>query len=302
MKTNDEIREQIRSDYANIATSSTVTRDQLSGNTKATGSCCSAGACGVTESIDADELAEQIGYSKEELEALPADANMGLSCGNPTVIAALKEGETILDLGSGGGFDIFLAGPKVGKGGRAIGVDMTHEMLAKARKNIPHYTKTTGLCNVEFRLGEIEHLPVADSSVDVIISNCVLNLSMDKQQVWNEISRVLKPGGRVAVSDIALFKPMPEAVKEIVESWAGCVAGAIEVEETRTQMTNAGLCEINLTPKPHYIEALSSACDPLYSKIEELFPEGETAGDVITSLDIMATKPDGCGCSDGCCS
>ncbi len=281
----DEIRDQIRNDYSKIAA--------------AAEGCC-AGACGVTESIDANELAEKIGYSKEELQALPTDANMGLSCGNPTVIAALQEGETLLDLGSGGGFDIFLAGPKVGKNGRAIGVDMTHEMINKARKNIGHYRQATGLDNIEFRLGEIEHLPVADSSVDVIISNCVLNLSMDKQQVWNEIARVLKPGGRVAVSDIALFKPMPETVKEIVESWAGCIAGAIEIEETRSQMTNAGLSNIELTAKPAYVEALSAANDPLYQKIADLFPEGESASDVITSLDIQACKPGGC-CGSECC-
>lgn len=285
MKTNDEIREQIRSDYANIATSN-----------------CCAGACGVTESIDAGDLAEQIGYSKEALEALPADANMGLSCGNPTVIASLKEGETILDLGSGGGFDIFLAGPKVGDHGRAIGVDMTHEMIAKARKNIGHYHATTGLDNVEFRLGEIEHLPVADNSVDVIISNCVLNLSMDKQQVWNEISRVLKPGGRVAVSDIALLQEAPTEIKSILEAWAGCVAGAIPVEEMRSQMVNAGLSKIELTPKPHYVAALTAANDPLYEKITGLLPGGQTAADVITSLDILAVKSGGTCCGPDCCS
>jgi len=302
MKTNEEIREQIRSDYANIATSSTVTRDQLTGESQSSGSCCSAGACGVTESIDAADLANQIGYSKEELESLPMDANMGLSCGNPTVIAALQEGETILDLGSGGGFDIFLAGPKVGKSGRAIGIDMTHEMIAKARKNIAHYTQTTGLDNVEFRLGEIEHLPVPDNSVDVIISNCVLNLSIDKQQVWNEIARVLKPGGRVAVSDIALLKPLPDAVKEIVESWAGCVAGAIPVETMRSQMEFAGFDEITLTPKLHYVEALTAANDPLYTKVTELLPDGQSASDVITSLDILARKPGGSCCGPDCCS
>ena len=302
MKTNEEIRSKIRSDYATIATSSTVTRDQLTGDTKSTGSCCKGGACGVTESIDAAELAKQIGYTQAELEALPADANMGLSCGNPTVIAALKEGETLLDLGSGGGFDIFLAGPKVGKTGRAIGVDMTAEMVSKARTNIAHYQKTTGLDNVEFRLGEIEHLPIQDNSVDVVISNCVLNLSMDKQQVWNEIARVLKPGGRVAVSDIALLRPLPESVKSIVESWAGCVAGAILVEEMRTQMKNAGLISLSLTPKPHYVAALTNAGDPLYAKVSALLPAGQSAADVITSLDIVAEKPDGCGCADGCCS
>ncbi len=299
MKTNEEIRQKIRSDYAGIATSSTVTRDQLTGEVESAGSCCCAGACGVTESIDAADLAQQIGYTKEELEALPADANMGLSCGNPTIIANLKEGETILDLGSGGGFDIFLAGPKVGKTGRAIGVDMTPQMIDKARANIGHYRSTTGLDNVEFRLGEIEHLPVQDSSVDVIISNCVLNLSMDKQQVWNEIARVLKPGGRVAVSDIALLKPLPAEVKEIVESWAGCVAGAIPVKTMREQMNNAGLSEIQLTPKPEYVRALTEANDPLYTKVSALLPEGQAAADVITSLDIQAKKP--CGCGPGCC-
>ena len=283
----EEIRTQIRNDYARVATTD--------------GGCCG-GACGVTDSIDSGELAEKIGYTKEELEALPADANMGLSCGNPTVIAALKEGETILDLGSGGGFDIFLAGPKVGKTGRAIGVDMTHEMLSKARKNIGQYRETTGLDNVEFRLGEIEHLPVADESVDVIISNCVLNLSMDKAQVWQEIARVLKPGGRVAVSDIALLKPLPGAVKDIVNSWAGCVAGAELVEDTRRQMIDAGLSTIELTPKSDYVDALVSADDELYREIESHFNAGESASDVITSLDIQAIKPAGDCCGSACCS
>ncbi len=284
MKTNEEIRQQIRSDYAGIADNS--------------GNCC-AGACGVTESIDADQLAQQIGYTKEELESLPADANMGLSCGNPTVIANLKQGETILDLGSGGGFDIFLAGPKVGKDGRAIGIDMTPQMIDKARANIDHYQTNTGLQNVEFRLGEIEHLPVADNSVDVIISNCVLNLSMDKQQVWNEIARVLKPGGRIAISDIALLCQVPDEVKSILEAWAGCVAGAIPIEEMRTQMVNAGMDNITLTPKAHYVNALTAANDPLYAKVTALLPDGQTAEEVITSVDILATKP--CGCGEKCC-
>ena len=142
----------------------------------------------------------------------------GLSCGNPAALAALKPGETVLDLGSGGGFDVFIAGRKVGATGRAIGVDMTPEMLGKARNNIAHYRKETGLDNVEFRLGEIEHLPVADNSVDVIISNCVINLSPDKAQVWREMARVLKPGGRVAVSDMALVKPLPPEVLKMVEA------------------------------------------------------------------------------------
>lgn len=293
MNTNETIRDQIRSDYSNIATTSN--------KAEGTGSSCCAGACGVTESIDPDVLAEQIGYSREELEALPADANMGLSCGNPNVIANLKEGETVLDLGSGGGFDLFLAGPKVGKTGKAIGVDMTAEMIAKARKNLEHYTQTTGLENVEFRLGEIEHLPVADSSVDVVMSNCVINLALDKQGVWNEIARVLKPGGRVAISDMALFKPLPESVKGIVESWAGCIAGAALIEDLRDQMLKAGLQGVTLTPKPEYVRALMNADDPLYKKVVAEFPEGESAADYITSVDIAAVNPDGVCCGPGCC-
>ena len=293
MSTNEAIRDQIRSDYSNIAKTSNASAG--------TGSCCCAGACGVTESIDPDVLAEQIGYSRDELEALPADANMGLSCGNPNVISNLKPGETVLDLGSGGGFDLFLAGPKVGKTGRAIGVDMTAEMISKARANLAHYRDTTGLDNVEFRLGEIEHLPVEDSSVDVVMSNCVLNLSLDKQQVWNEIARVLKPGGRVAICDMALFKPLPESVKWIVESWAGCIAGAALIDDLQQQMLDAGLQGVTISPKPEYVKALMNADDPLYAKVAAELPEGESAADFITSVDIAAVNPDGCGCSDGCC-
>lgn len=293
MNTNEAIRDRIRGDYANIASTS----NKAAG----TGSSCCAGACGVTESIDPGELAEQIGYTRAELEALPADANMGLSCGNPNVIANLKAGETVLDLGSGGGFDLFLAGPKVGTTGRAIGVDMTAEMIAKARANLEHYRRTTGLDNVEFRLGEIEHLPVADGSVDVVMSNCVLNLALDKQGVWDEIARVLRPGGRVAISDIALYEPLPESVKGIVESWAGCIAGAALVEDLRFQMLTAGLEQVSLTPKPEYVKALVEADDPLYQKVAAELPAGKTAADYITSVDISARKPDGACCGDGCC-
>ena len=293
MSTNDAIQEQIRSDYTNIA--------KNSNKAEGTGSCCCAGACGVTESIDPDVLAEQIGYTRAELEALPADANMGLSCGNPSVIANLKEGETILDLGSGGGFDLFLAGPKVGRTGRAIGVDMTSEMISKARNNAAQYRERTGLDNVEFRLGEIEHLPVEDNSVDVVMSNCVINLSLDKQQVWNEIARVLKPGGRVAISDMALFKPLPESVKGIVESWAGCIAGAALIVDLRDQMLGAGLKGVTITPKPDYVRALMNADDPLYKKVAAELPAGESATDYITSVDIAAVNPDASCCGSGCC-
>lgn len=182
--------------------------------------CCSGGCC-CQNTVSADALARSVGYDEESLKDLPEGANMGLSCGNPLTIASLKEGQTVVDLGSGGGFDVFQAGRRVGKSGRAIGVDMTWEMLEKARHNIAVYRDTTGLDNVEFRLGEIEHLPVADASVDVVISNCVINLSPDKPQVWREVYRVLKKGGRAAVSDLHLLKPLPESIAGKVEAWVG---------------------------------------------------------------------------------
>jgi AhpD family alkylhydroperoxidase len=216
---------------------------------------------------------------------------MGLSCGNPAALAALKPGETVLDLGSGGGFDVFIAGRKVGATGRAIGVDMTPEMLGKARRNIAQYQKETGLDNVEFRLGEIEHLPVADKSVDAIISNCVINLSPDKAQVWREMARVLKPGGRVAVSDMALLKPLPPEVLKMVEALVGCVAGAALVSETERMAREAGLTDIVLKSKPGYVEAMESFEDPLYQKIVQHLPAETKPSDYITSLEVQARKP-----------
>src|SRR5208282_4235446 len=192
-------------------------------------SCCKGVSCCGSNAEDSTKLASYVGYSAEELAALPEGANMGLSCGNPTALASLRPGEVVLDLGSGGGFDVFIAGKKVGATGRAIGVDMTAGMLAKARNNAQSYRQTTALDNVEFRLGEIEHLPVADASVDAVISNCVINLSPDKPQVWREIARALKAGGRVAVSDMALVKPLPADVLKLVEALVGCVAGAVLV-------------------------------------------------------------------------
>lgn len=250
-------------------------------------SCCG----GSREEVTPEDLARQIGYSAEELAVLPEGANMGLSCGNPAALAALKPGEVVLDLGSGGGFDVFIAGRKVGATGRAIGVDMTPEMLAKARRNTTGYSKQTGLNNVEFRLGEIEHLPVGDNSVDVIISNCVVNLSPDKPQVWREIARVLKPGGRVAVSDLALLRPLPQAVREMVEAVIGCVAGAVLVDETERMAREAGLTDIALTKKSDFLKAKADWNDPLYRKIAEHLPAGTEAAHFITSLEIKARKP-----------
>src|ERR1035437_771983 len=254
--------------------------------------CCSPGvSCCGSAPPDADKLARELGYSIEELKALPDGANMGLSCGNPAALAALRPGEVVLDLGSGGGFDVFIAGRKVGATGRAIGVDMTPEMLGKARRNIASYRKETGLGNVEFRLGEIEHLPVADNSVDAIISNCVINLSPDKAQVWREMARVLKPGGRVAVSDMALVKPLPPEVLKMVEALVGCVAGAALVSETGRMAREAGLTDIVLKSKPGYVEAMESFEDPLYQKILELLPSGTKPADYLTSLEVQARKP-----------
>ncbi|MBX3360874.1 MAG: arsenite methyltransferase [Phycisphaeraceae bacterium] len=286
----DEVRSQVREGYSSIARSGS-----WNGGDAATGGCCagtvqSGGCCGPS-TFSPEQLAAAIGYSRGEPASMPEGANMGLSCGNPTAIASLKPGEVVLDLGSGGGFDCFIAGPKVGSSGRVIGVDMTPEMLSKARRNIASYTSQTGLSNVEFRLGEIEHLPVADASVDVVLSNCVLNLSPDKGRVWREIARVLKPGGRVAASDLALLLPLPQRVVSDVEALIGCVAGAVLVEETRRQAADAGLREIVLTPKAAYIEAMTNWEDPLFRKIMDALPAGSKPSDYITSLDIAARKP-----------
>ena len=255
------------------------------------GSCCgpSPTCCGSTPDASED-LAKHIGYSAEELAALPEGANMGLSCGNPNALAALQPGEVVLDLGAGGGFDVFIAGRKVGATGRAIGVDMTPEMLAKARKNITTYRERSGLDNVEFRLGEIEHLPVADNSVDAVISNCVINLSPDKPQVWREIARVLKPGGRVAVSDLALLKPLPSAIVEMVEALVGCVAGAVLVSETERMAREVGLGDILRKAKAAYIDGMVDWQDPLYQKIIAHLPAEAKPSDYVTSLEITARK------------
>jgi arsenite methyltransferase len=255
------------------------------GDSAATGGGC----CGA-QVLSPDELAAKIGYSSEELAKLPQGANMGLSCGNPTAIAALKPGEVVLDLGSGGGFDCFLAGPKVGSSGRVIGVDMTPAMLTKARRNLASYRTSTGLDNVEFRLGEIEHLPLADRSVDAVISNCVINLSVDKPQVWREISRVLKPGGRVAVSDLALLQPLPEQVREMMDALVGCVAGAVLVEAYERMIAEAGLTQIVLTRKPEYVASLTQMNDPLYQRIAAALPPGKSVADYVTSLSAEARK------------
>ncbi len=283
MNDQDSIREKVRTGYAAIATGG--------------GSCCGqAQSCCGGGGDDAAQLAQAIGYDAEELAVLPEGANMGLSCGNPVVLASLNPGETIVDLGSGGGFDVFIAGRRLGPEGRAIGVDMTAEMVAKARRNAEPYRQRTGFDNVEFRLGEIEHLPIADNAADVVISNCVINLSPDKPQVWREIARVLKPGGRVAVSDLALLKPLPPEVRGMVEALVGCIAGAVMVEETQRMAEEAGLRDIRLTIKPEYIDSMTRMNDPLYRKVVESLPDGARASDYVVSLEINARKPPRCCC------
>ena len=274
----DSVRSQVRDGYARIAETGQWSSVQA------------AGACCGPTTLTADQVAAAIGYEIDELGNLPAGANMGLSCGNPAALAALRTGEVVLDLGAGGGFDCFIAGPRVGATGRVIGVDMTPEMLAKARGNLAGYRERSELDNVEFRLGEIEHLPVADHSVDVVISNCVLNLSPDKPQVWREIARVLRPGGRVAISDIALLRPLPEAIRADAAALVGCVAGALLVDEIAALVAAVGLTDARLTPKPDYIAAMSGWKDPLYEKVTAALPAGAALTDYVTSLDIAARK------------
>ncbi|OPZ22816.1 MAG: Demethylrebeccamycin-D-glucose O-methyltransferase [candidate division BRC1 bacterium ADurb.BinA364] len=278
------IRDTVRQGYARIAQGKST-------------SCCGPSSCGPSSCCGGDRpdsaaaLAQAIGYDAGELADLPEGANMGLSCGNPLALASLRKGDVVLDLGSGGGFDVFIAGRKVGATGRVIGVDMTPEMLAKARRNIAAYRQASGLDNVEFRLGEIEHLPVADSSVDVVISNCVINLSPDKPQVWREIARVLKPGGRVSVSDIALLRPLPDAVRASVEALVGCVAGAALVDETREMVRAAGLIDAKFELKSEYFDNMASGGDANFNQLAQSLPPGTEASDFATSMSVTARKP-----------
>jgi len=284
---NGDARDQVRAGYTQIAGAGSLTSLTTLDSPQAQGGgCCGSG----TTAWEPDQLARELGYDAEELSGMPAEANMGLSCGNPTAIAALRPGQVVLDLGSGGGFDCFLAGPKVGPTGRVIGVDMTPDMLSKARANIAGYLESGHPDNVEFRLGEIEHLPAADSSVDVVISNCVINLSPDKPQVWREIARVLRPGGRVAASDMALYRPLPDAVREDVATWIGCVSGAVLIDEYRAMIERVGLEDIQVTAKPEYIEALTRFKDPLYQRVTAALPEGASVADYVTSVDVVAVK------------
>jgi arsenite methyltransferase len=226
-----------------------IVRDRYAKVAKTKGSTCgcapSASCC--SPQID-EQASKMIGYTEDEISAVPEGSNLGLGCGNPTALASLKEGERVLDLGSGGGFDCFLAAKKVGKSGKVIGVDMTPEMLDKARKNARKGKYT----NVEFRLGEIENLPVADNSVDVIISNCVINLAPNKKRVFEEAYRVLAPNGRLMVSDIVLLKQLPEAIQRNAEAYTSCIAGAEIKDKYLDLMRNAGFKEVKVLSEKSY--------------------------------------------------
>ncbi len=237
--------------------------------------CCGSSCCGGAASAEAIQKGVQKGYTVEELEDLPPGANMSLGCGNPAAIAALKPGETVLDLGSGGGIDCFLAARKVGETGRVIGVDMTPEMVSKARKNALRGDYE----NVEFRLGEIEHLPVADNSADVIISNCVINLSTDKRAVLCEAYRVLKPGGRLAITDTVATAPVPDEVRRDTSLWSACIAGAAFIDDLKDTLREVGFSEIRIQPK-----------DQSRRMIREWAP-GRDVEDFVVSAHIEAVKP-----------
>jgi len=244
------------------------------------------GCCGSTCGADARKFAKSIGYSESDLKVIPDEANLALSCGNPTALAELKKGEIVLDLGAGAGFDCFLAASKVGSKGRVIGVDMTPEMIEKARNN----AKIHKIKNVEFRLGEIENLPLADNSVDVAISNCVINLSPDKLRVFQEIYRVLRPGGRIAVSDLALHKKLPDKIEKNMEAYAGCIAGAILVSQYKHIVRKAGFKNVNIAVKGYSLYPGSYTEDPGEGAILGSFDKGESLQDYVVSVCVEGHK------------
>jgi arsenite methyltransferase len=279
----EEITKQVRSRYGNIV--------------KQSGSCCGgrsaspgiSSCCGATSTDSAREMSKKVGYSDTDVNAVPEGANLGLGCGNPVALASLKRGETVLDLGSGAGFDCFLAAARVGPEGKVIGVDMTPEMLDKARENI----RKGKYQNVEFRLGEIENLPVGDNSVDAIISNCVINLSTDKPRVFREAFRVLKPGGRLMVSDIVLLTELPEQILNSIEAYAGCIAGASSKSDYIAAIEAAGFRDVKVVDETVFpIGSVST--DPMVKSIIEetnIKPEQlKKVASSIVSIKVSAIK------------
>ncbi|HEY49533.1 MAG TPA: arsenite methyltransferase [Dehalococcoidia bacterium] len=272
----EQTRKVVREGYARIA--------------REANPCCAPKNSCCSKAEPAYEIGRHIGYTDEELGEVPEGANLGLGCGNPVALASLKEGETVLDLGSGAGFDCFLAAGRVGEKGRVIGVDMTPEMLEKARENAGKGSYT----NIEFRLGEIENLPVADNHVDVVISNCVINLSPDKKRVFAESFRVLKPGGRLMVSDIVLLKELPDSVKSSVQAYVGCLAGAIMKDDYIGAIRDSGFAEVTVVDEtcfPVQLMADDPAAGAAIDKLSHSTDRGEGVTDSVVSLKVHAVKP-----------
>lgn len=242
--------------------------------------------CGCSCNSEAKDYAKGLGYSNSELSQIPAEANLSLSCGNPTALAGLKKGETVLDLGSGAGFDCFLAASKVGSGGRVIGVDMTPEMIEKARE----IAAKDNFGNVEFRLGEIENLPAADNSVDVVISNCVINLTADKSRVFREIQRVLKPGGRIAISDVVLLKDLPAATRASIEAYVGCIAGAVQIDDYKDLAEGAGLKNVKVNTSGNSFALDPDTRDPRVREVLDSLEPGTAISDYVASAYVEAEK------------
>ena len=289
---NDEVRKTVRDAYAKVARSKKVNVEKEEKES----SCCGPSLSDTSESSSCRssscsssprDISKSIGYSLDEMKLVPEGSNLGLGCGNPTAIAGLEEGDVVLDLGSGAGFDCFLASRKVGETGKVIGVDMTPDMIDLARKN----AKINNYTNVDFRLGEIENLPAADNSVDLVMSNCVINLSPEKQKVFDEAYRVLKPDGRITISDLVLLKPLPESIKNSKAALAGCVAGAVLKDKYLEYISNAGFKEIEIveeTSSPtEEIEQIASIVpedDPLLS--EDL----EKINTLVQSITVVGVK------------
>ncbi len=251
--------------------------------------CCGPSCCGGAARASKETGSDERGYSRVELSSIPAESDMGLGCGNPTALGSIRPGETVVDLGSGGGIDCFLAAKKVGPSGRVIGVDMTPEMVDRARAA----ARRSGVSNVEFRLGEIESLPLADSSADLMISNCVINLSTEKQRVFREAFRVLKPGGRMMISDIMLREPLPERLAANAALFAGCVAGAILQEDYARMMAEAGLCDIEVVQEKETTEMFGPReAETLRAQAPDL-TDGELRhlGRSVVSVQLTARKP-----------
>jgi len=271
-----EIKDQVREHYGAIAK-------------RATHSCCPPSSCG-DAAIGGKAFSKAMGYSDDELNNVPEGANLGLGCGNPTGLAELKAGEKVLDLGSGAGFDCFLAAKKVGSEGLVVGVDMTAEMISKARAN----AEKTGMSNVEFRLGEIEHLPASDNFFDIAISNCVINLSMDKKQVFKELYRVLKPGGRFIISDLVLTKELPDSLRNSVQAYSACIAGALLKDDYLQTVKDAGFIGIRILNESRYVLELIIG-DPMIRLIGEdnkiSQADQKVAAESVLSITLKAIKP-----------